>query len=272
MGKRSTPFELRRAAFTLVELLVVTAIIAILLAILVPALVSVRQAAKGLLCQTNLHSASREFQLFAGEYTHEFRGASDGRQRFEAWDFVQKLYRVGDFDDRPGSTNPGGDLGLNEYAPRDIVVCPAGPEGLARLEDSTNSFNPLGLAEPRWVSYALNRRLQYAPVCFNGSTPTEWRVRLDERILDHPRVPLMYDVDAAAIMDSPVWLRTYVPAMGAPEGTPGGCSIYEGDAFWYPARRHRGRMTISFIDGHVVATNDHLSDSSWDWDYHPPIR
>ncbi len=256
--------------FSLVELLVVTAIIAVLLSILVPALSSVRQAAKGLLCQTNLHANSREFHLFADSFTHEYRGASDGRSRFDALDFLRSIYRVGDFDERPQIPNVMGEPSV--YPAGSPVVCPSGPADLARSRPgATTDPTAFGLHDLSKVSYALNRRLKYAPVCLGVGGPLQWQVRLSDRVLDHPRVPLMFDVDAPAFLRSPVALASQGPLLGAPEGTPSSCSIYADDAFWFPSRRHRGRLIVSFVDGHVVATDDHLSDASWDWDYHPPL-
>lgn len=52
-------------AFTLVEILVVIAIIALLLSILMPTLLKVRNQAKGVICQQNLHEWGLKFQLYA---------------------------------------------------------------------------------------------------------------------------------------------------------------------------------------------------------------
>src|SRR3954454_19102186 len=54
-----------RAGFTLTELIVAIAIIAVLLALLFPALVKVRSAQRGTTCISNLRQISAAFHLYA---------------------------------------------------------------------------------------------------------------------------------------------------------------------------------------------------------------
>src|SRR4051794_39084639 len=58
---------MRRRAFTLVELLVVVGIIAILMAIVMPALARVRAAARDTLCRNNLRQLAAANNIYANE-------------------------------------------------------------------------------------------------------------------------------------------------------------------------------------------------------------
>ena len=58
----------RRKSFTLIELLIVVAIIAILAAMLLPALNKARQAAYATMCQNNASQISKGFIMYAGDY------------------------------------------------------------------------------------------------------------------------------------------------------------------------------------------------------------
>ena len=64
------PMASRRGAFTLVELLVVVGIIAVLIAILMPALAKVRKHAQELHCAANLHSIGQALTMYVAQYRY----------------------------------------------------------------------------------------------------------------------------------------------------------------------------------------------------------
>ncbi len=69
-----------RHAFTLLELLVVVAVIALLVAILLPSLHKARQQAKAIHCSSNLHALGHALQIYASEYNSAIPRDIDGSQ------------------------------------------------------------------------------------------------------------------------------------------------------------------------------------------------
>jgi prepilin-type N-terminal cleavage/methylation domain-containing protein len=68
----------RETGFTLVELLVVVAILAILIAILLPAVQGARAAAKTVKCVSNMRQIGQAVLLFAN--SHDGRGPGSGQR------------------------------------------------------------------------------------------------------------------------------------------------------------------------------------------------
>jgi prepilin-type N-terminal cleavage/methylation domain-containing protein/prepilin-type processing-associated H-X9-DG protein len=252
-----------RRAYTLVELLVVVGIIAVLLAILIPAFVSARNESKAFVCMDHLRSVAFEFRLFADRYGYANRGESEVlyKNRFSAMDFQESLYVTCEFWSAPPS--------VSEFYRRGQkpILCPSGPMGLGR-HTGAPSIADGGVAPRDRVNYAMNRRLIYAPVMLPGVPyPVQRFVTIGERILDHANVPIFFDVNARAAVEA-----GKKPFFSAPPGMKeSGPSIYDDNQYWFPARRHNNRLTIAFVGGHVVSTDQPLKDPTWDWEYYPEL-
>ena len=242
-------------AYTLIELLVVVFLIAMLLSIVVPAMLTARQTARDLVCMDHARSAAVEFRLFADSYAHEYRGDSEQYgSRFDAMDFLESLYEVGEFWESKGIEHEA-------YPGQSLVTCPSAPAGLIRYGRPWLWTPAVGPREN--VSYAMNRRLFRAPALKNG-VPWEAPVLLTERVLNHPFRPLLFDVDAEAAMKEHGQTTVhYMPFFCTPD-------FFERN-YWFPAMRHRGKMIVSFVGGHVLSTKDPLAESQWDWELFPSL-
>lgn len=98
----ATPARRNPAAFTLVELLIVMAIIAVVLSILVPVMTRARAASQSVTCLSNLRQISVAFHLFAERNDKRFPDPSVTRVSWES--------------------------SLTQYAGTNVFACPADNE------------------------------------------------------------------------------------------------------------------------------------------------
>jgi prepilin-type N-terminal cleavage/methylation domain-containing protein/prepilin-type processing-associated H-X9-DG protein len=85
----------RRPAFTLVELLVVMAIIAVLAALLLPSLSTARERARRAVCASNLHQLAAACLIYSQEWDSKFPPGNATIQALYGWSFgIDSTYWV----------------------------------------------------------------------------------------------------------------------------------------------------------------------------------
>jgi len=245
-------------AFTLLELLVVISIIALLMSILLPALSGGRHAAQDLKCKANLRNVSLQFVDFADESGSGHRGESDqlGSNLFRIEDFQELIYGVDEFWDGQGAER----LPLN--GGQQPLMCPAGPTQLERRAGMPCSAGAIGPQAS--VSVGFNKRLETRTQDIGGR-PFPAPAYLSSRILQYPDIPLLFDVDGEQAAQ-----RGKVPYYSAPPILDdSGVDIYESGQWWFPAFRHRGRLNVGFVGGHVLSSSHPTTEPWWRWNYQP---
>lgn len=241
-------------AFTLLELLVTISIIAILVALVLPMLSHTIGASRGFKCQQTLRNIAYDFQIFADDNLHGYRGDSPGNQStFTLENFVESQYNVAEFWAWPGETRHD----LPDAAGNDPMRCPD-VKGEVTLRANLPCY--AGAVSPNQnVSYGFNIRLRVAErIAPAGQIP----VTLTNEITGLTNVPLVWDVDgelAAARNQRPLFTG---PSLDSP-------ALFANDRYWFPALRHNGAGNFAFTDGHVSSSMQPLNEPTWEWDYSP---
>lgn len=245
-----------RAAFSLIELVVVVAIIAILGAVLLGAVKGARESARTIQCTSNMRNVAMGFQLFATNSNSEGQGdsADMGPSRFRVNDVQDLLYGVDEFWS-------DADRQVMTLTPQQsLMLCPSAAGKLTKRAGFPCGSESLGPLEN--VSIALNMRLYRGITMFNGRivlVPTQLSY-LRDNTLDHPYTPLAFDVNGPAAVAA-----NHDPFYISP-GLEGSSDPYSSNRFWFPSDRHRGSTLVAFIGGHVKRSAT-PADEPWSWSY-----
>jgi prepilin-type N-terminal cleavage/methylation domain-containing protein len=146
MHKRTYKFLTCQKGFTLIELLVVIAIIALLMSILMPALKRVKDQAKSVACQANLHQWTIIWQMYTNDNNGYFDVGLGGESESggQRWPLTVRAY----------------------YTDNKLRLCPAATK--PRTKGGVNPFSAWGIfPDGTYASYGENEWL-----CNIGPNPT----------------------------------------------------------------------------------------------------
>lgn len=247
--------------FTLVELLISLAIVATLIAIVLPAIKTAVSTARGFRCQMSLRSTAFDFSVFADERLHSDRG-NDATElpanMFRLETFQELQYGIDEF----WSYGTQRQVTLPDLQGRDPLRC-SEVKGEITLRRDTPCGSG-GVGPDQNVSFGFNMRLHLSDrQVMAGRSP---QVLLNSSILNGnaaespERIPLLFDVDGGAAG------RAGRPAVFSAPGL-GSQALFADDQYWFPGLRHAGAMNVAFIDGRVVTTRRPLQEQGMAWGF-----
>lgn len=250
----------RSGGFTLIEVLVSIGIIALLIALVVPALGRALGSARGFKCEMSLRATAFDFTIFADESLHGSRGDDDhelsaGQFRIET--FQESQYGIDEF----WRYGEGSDVTrIPDALGNDPMRCPEVRGELVLRADMPCSG---GAVSPKSnVSFAFNFRLNRAEwIDERFNIPRLYPVVLTWRSVSQAGVPLAMDADGRVAEERGVNALYAAPSLG--DVTMGA------DRHWFPSDRHNGATNVAFVDGHVDKSSKPADEPGWNWSYRP---
>lgn len=239
-----------RRGVTLVELLIVLALLGILLGILLPVLSGAIDASRSFRCQMSLRNVAFDLRMFV-ELDEPRPHDPCGRHGHVALEtFQESLYGIDEYW-RYGSARSQVSLGNEDDVP---LRCASVRGDLVLRRDAPCSSG--GVASWNTVSYGFNARMHRV----EGPGGRSQTTCLTEHVVNESMVPLAWDVDGQEATQLGV-----SPVFSAPPLGDGG--LYDDGLSWMPASRHGSGINVAFMDGHVLSTRRPLDETSWRWDY-----
>lgn len=226
---------MRRAAFTLTELLVVIAVIALLAGLLLPVLSRAREGASAVKCTSHMRQIVAAAILFANEHDGQLP-----RLHVDNWLHAAVVPEAVPVEKRI-VTNPNVYFWTEMLEPyvksRDVFSCP-------KLQKPAIN----GPGGGRSTHYPLGIGINYSAMAPNGGTQTNGSGSYPwTRMLTVPEPGrVVWFADAAGDYSGP-W-------QGRPDEPGHGACFFRGntDDGVGVMPRHHGRVNVAFADGHVV--------------------
>lgn len=239
----------KRQAFTLIELLVVISIIALLLAILMPALGKVKQKAQSLVCKSNLKQLQLAASLYANDYEDQYF-------EYGSAVYIQHLSPyIGDVD-------------TARYCKTTKVSSRIESE-LETLKSGSGWPALMGSATETWGWWSGTVDPEYGSYTFNGYLYPNLKeigvVSADVAANSYSKVTQIKNLYATPVFTDGIWVDTW--PMDDETAAPADFDInmgygHEWQGGYYMWRlisnRHGKKTNTSFADGHVDSLN--LSD------------
>ena len=255
----------RSRAFTLVELLVVIATIAILAALLLPALHSAKLKAQQAQCTSNAHQLSASVFMYVNDNNDKHVAYSDAAF--------------------PGGGNWAGTL-MDYYSRQaKLLICPAAP---LHEPVQTSHGNGQGYADRAWVRWTTdNKTMLYGSFGYNG-----WLYSDSQRPQSFMRANAIQQPTLTPVFSDENWVDGW-PLETDPPAT----NLYLGRSLWnwgldlgrWTIARHGGRAASSaprnvppgekligaidmgMADGHVESVKlENLWNLYWHLNWQPP--
>jgi prepilin-type N-terminal cleavage/methylation domain-containing protein/prepilin-type processing-associated H-X9-DG protein len=234
-----------REAFTLVELLVVIGIVAVLIAILMPALGRARESARRVKCLSNLHQIATALVAYTGDNDQYFPrpAIGTGGETPEDW-----VYWSGAYKNNPSGGRIAKYLG-GAGALSAVMVCP---------DDDVSTHQPFEGA-PYPYSYTVNEFLCRTQIIGHLKT-------LRMTAMTHPGSTIMVICESSATIDDGCWAPQHYVALDQLNLLSNRHDQIKEDRYDYKASdQNAGRGNVAYADGHAsfVPRSDSLDPDNY---------